>query len=100
MKFIYEDELKEYMQEKGYKNIVVEVVMINNSEIEISELHVHFVDSRQTEYFKTKQRYYSVNTEMGEVLLPRYKLNYEDEIVFGLKKFWIFKSISYKGITQ
>ena len=100
MKFIYEDELKEYMQEKGYKNIVVEVVMINNSEIEISELHVHFVDARQTEYFKTKQRYYSVNTEMGEVLLPRYKLNFEDEIVFGLKKFWIFKSISYKGITQ
>lgn len=100
MKFIYEDELKEYMQEKGYKNIVVEVVTINNSEIEISELHVHFVDVRQTEYFKTKQRYYSVNTEMGEVLLPRYKLNYEDEIIFGLKKFWIFKSISYKGITQ
>lgn len=100
MKFIYEEELKSYMQEKGHKNIVVEVVMINNSEIEISELHVHFVDERQTEYFKTKQRYYSVNTEMGEVLLPRYKLNYEDEIVFGLKKFWIFKSISYKGITQ
>ena len=100
MKFIYEDELKQYMQEKGYKNIVVEVVMINNSEIEISELHVHFVDARQTEFFKTKQRYYSVNTEMGEVLLPRYKLNYEEEIVFGLKKFWIFKSISYKGITQ
>ena len=100
MKFIYEDELKQYMQEKGYKNIVVEVVMINNSEIEISELHVHFVDARQTEYFKKKQRYYSVNTEIGEVLLPRYKLNYEDEIVFGLKKFWIFRSISYKGITQ
>ena len=100
MKFIYEDELKQYMQEKGHKNIVVEVVMINNSEIEISELHVHFVDARQTEFFKTKQRYYSVNTEMGEVLLPRYKLNYEEESVFGLKKFWIFKSVSYKGITQ
>ena len=100
MKFIYEDELKLYMQEKGHKNIVVEVVMINNSEIEISELHVHFVDARQTEFFKTKKQYYSVNTEMGEVLLPRYKLNYEDEIVFGLKKFWIFKSISYKGISQ
>lgn len=100
MRFIYEDELKTYMQEKGYQNIVVELVMINNSEIEISELHVHFVDTRQTEFFKTKKQYYSVNSEMGEVLLPRYKLNYEDEIVFGLKKFWIFKSISYKGISQ
>ncbi len=100
MKFVYEPELVEYMQEKGHKNIVVEVVTINNSEIEISELHVHFVDERQTEIFKTKKRYRSVQTEMGEVLLPHYKLNYEEEIVFGLKKFWIFKSISYKGITQ
>lgn len=100
MKFIYEDELKAYMQEKGYKNIVVELVMINNSEVEISELHVHFVDARQTDFFKTKKQYYSIDTEMGEVLLPRYKLNFEDEIVFGLKKFWIFRSIAYKGITQ
>ncbi len=100
MNFIYEEELKQYMQEKGYQNIVVEVVTINNSEIEISELHVHFADAKQTEFFKTKKQYYSVNTEMGEVLLPRYKLNYEEKIVFGLKKFWIFKSISYKGITQ
>lgn len=100
MKFIYEEELKAYMRQKNYRNIVVEVVIINNSEIEISELHVHFVDERQTDYFKTKKQYYSVNTDMGEVLLPRYKLNYEEEIVFGLKKFWIFKSIAYKGITQ
>jgi hypothetical protein len=100
MKFVYEPELIEYMKEKGHKNIVVELVQINNSEIEIAELHVHFVNERQTEYFKTKQHYYSVETEIGEVLLPRYKLNLEEEIVFGLKKFWIFKSISYKGITQ
>ena len=100
MKFIYEEELKAYMRQKNYRNIVIEVVIINNSDIEISELHVHFVDERQTDYFKTKKQYYSVNTDMGEVLLPRYKLNYEEEIVFGLKKFWIFKYIAYKGITQ
>ncbi len=100
MKFIYEEELKAYMQEKGKKNIIVEVVMINNSEIEISELHVHFVDDRQTEIFKKKHRYRGIETEMGEVLLPHYKLNYDEEIVFGLKKFLCFRSISYKGITQ
>ncbi len=100
MKFIYEEDLKAYMLETGKKNIVVEVVMINNSEIEINELHVHFIDERQTEIFKTKHRYYGIQTDMGEVLLPRYKLNYENEIVFGLKKFLCFKSISYKGITQ
>lgn len=100
MKFIYEDELKAYMHEKGKRNIIVEVVTINNSEIEISELHVHFVDDRQTEIFKKEHRYRGVETEMGEVLLPHYKLNYEEEIVFGLKKFLCFRGISYKGITQ
>lgn len=100
MKFIYKEELKEYMWEKGKKNIIVEVVTINNSEIEISELHVHFVDERQTDIFKKKHRYRSVETEMGEVLLPHYKLNYDDEVVFGLKKFWCFRSISYTGIRQ
>lgn len=100
MKFIYEDELKAYMKEKGKKNIIVEVVTINNSEIEISELHIHFVDDRQTDIFKKKHRYRGVETEMGEVLLPHYKLNYEEEIVFGLKKFLCFRSISYSGISQ
>lgn len=99
MKFVYEPELIEYMNEKGHKNIIVELVQINNSEIEIAELHVHFVDERQTEIFKTKKQYSSVTTEMGEVLLPHFKLTFEDEIIFGLKKFWIFKSISYKGIA-
>ena len=98
MNFVYEPELIEYMQEKGYRNIVVELVQINNSEIEICELHVHFVDERQTEIFKNKKQYYSVNTDVGEVLLPHFKLTFEDKIIFGLKKFWIFKSISYKGI--
>ena len=100
MKFIYEDELKAYMKEKGKKNIIVEVVTISNSEIEISELHIHFVDDRQPDIFKKKHRYRGVETEMGEVLLPHYKLNYEEEIVFGLKKFLCFRSISYSGISQ
>ena len=98
MNFIYEPELMEYMKEKGHKNIVVELVQINNSEIEIAELHVHFADERQTEIFKTKKQYYSMNTEIGEVLLPRFKLIFDKEIVFGLKKFLFFKSVSYKGI--
>ena len=100
MKFVYEYKLKEYMEQTGKKNIVVEVVTINHSEVEISELHVHFVDERQTDIFKKKYRYRGVQTEMGEVLLPHYKLNYDEEVVFGLKKFLCFRTISYKGITQ
>ena len=100
MEFVYEEELKEYMHQKNKKNIIVEVVTINNSEIEISELHVHFADERQTEIFKNKHRYRGVRTQMGEVLLPHYKLNYDETIVFGLKKFLCFRGISYKGIRQ
>ena len=98
MNFIYEPELEEYMKEKGHKNIVVELVQINNSEIEIAELHVHFVDERQTDIFKNKKQYYSVQTKMGEVLLPRFKLTFDEDVVFGLKIFLFFKSVSYKGI--
>ena len=68
MKFVYEPELVEYMQEKGHKNIVVEVVTINNSEIEISELHVHFVDERQTEIFKTKCLYKGTGNHLQQSL--------------------------------
>ena len=98
MIFIYEPELIEYMKEKDHKNIVVELIQINNSEIEIAELHVHFVDERQTTIFKNKKQYYSISTEMGEVLLPHFKLTFDEEVIFGLKKFLCFKSISYKGI--
>lgn len=98
MKFVYKPELIKYMKEKGHKNIVVELVQINNSEIEIAELHVHFVDERQTDIYKNKKQYYSVSTEIGEVLLPHFKLTFDDEIILGLKKIWIFKSISYRGI--
>lgn len=100
MKFVYQEALKKYMQEKGKKNIIVEVVTIQNSEIEISELHVHFIDEKQTEIFKKKYRYRGIQTEMGEILLPPYKLQFDDEIVLGLKKFLCFHSISYKGIKQ
>ena len=98
MHFIYEEELKEYMKQKNKKNIIVEVVTINHSEIEITELHVHFINEKQTEFYKTKKNYRSTETEMGEVLLPCFKLQYDEEIVFGLKSFLGFKSLSYKGI--
>lgn len=99
MYFTYEEELKEYMKQKNKKNIIVEVVTINNSEIEITELHVHFINEKQTEFYKTKKNYRSIETEMGEVLLPCFKLQYDEEIVLGLKSFLGIKSLSYKGIT-
>ena len=98
MEFVYTPELLEYMEQKKQKNIVVEVVACDHSDIEITELYVHLLNERLTKFFKEEKHFRSVKTSVGEVLLPKYCLEYEDIITFGLKKNWIFRSIDYKGI--
>lgn len=97
MKIEYDDDLLEYMEKKGMTSIAVEVVT-SNSDIEITELHVHLLQDRLVEYFKTKKGFRSVRGEAGEVLLPPYRLEYDDTIRFSLKKFWFFRSVGYSGI--
>jgi len=98
MNFICEPELREYMKEKGMHIIAVEVVTSDFSDFEISELHVHLVSEAQAKIFKEKKRYVGKRTDFGEILLPPFRLELCDTVTFGLKKTWIFKSISYKGI--
>jgi len=98
MTFEYTDELKQYMVEKNHKNIVVELVMCNNTEFEIAELHVHFVNEERYTYFREKEGYGIATTEVGHVLLPRYKLKYKDVVTFGLKKVLFWHVLTYDGI--
>ena len=98
MTFTYEPALLEYMQKKGKNTIVVEEVTINNSDIEITELHIHLIDDKRAEEFISKKRYRSTATDAGQVLLPPFKLKYDDVITFGLKSFLGFKYVTYKGI--
>ncbi len=100
MKFVYEKPLLDYMLKKGKKTIAVEEITSNNSDFEITELHVHLVDEKRAGYFKTKKGYYSISTEAGAVLLPPYRLKCEDTITFGLKSFLGIKYVSYKGISK
>lgn len=100
MNFVYEPALQEHMRAKGKTTIVVETVMINHSEIELMELHVHLIDERQAKYFMEKQRYISKETELGRVLLPPYRLQYDETVTFGLKKVLFFKMVTYEGIRQ
>ena len=46
MNFIYEPALLEYMQKKGKNTIVVEEITSNNSDFEVTELHVHLIDEK------------------------------------------------------
>ena len=97
MTFVYEAPLLEYMEKKGMSAIAVEVIS-SNSDIELTELHVHLIKDTQAEYFKAKKKFRGIATEHGEVLLPPYRLEYSDTITFGLKKVWIFHGIDYSGI--
>lgn len=98
MKFVYEPDLLEYMEKKGRKHIVVEVVSCDHSDIEITELHVYLVNDRLAKFFKEEKKFRGIPTEVGEVLLPRYRLEYDETITFGLKTFLCFHSVAYKGI--
>lgn len=98
MEFVYEKDLQEYMKKKGKKTIVVEVVTANCSDFEITELNVHLINEKQAEYFKTKKKFRSKETEMGEVLLPPYRLEYDDTVTFGLKSFLGIKQLTWQGI--
>ncbi len=100
MNFVYEPAMQEYMIKKGKNTIVVEEITSNNSDFEITELHVHLIDERKAEHFKKQRRYYSVKTEKGAVLLPPYKLKYDNTVTFGLKSFLGIKYVSYTGIRQ
>lgn len=98
MNFICEPELREYMERKGMRTIAVEVVTSDYSDFEIFELHVHLVSDSQAKFFRDKKRYRGKRTDFGEVLLPPFRLEISDTVTFGLKKVWVFHSISYKGI--
>ena len=98
MEFYYTEELLEYMHKKGKKNISVEVASSDRSDFEVTELYYRFVKDDFALYLRDKQRYVLKETEVGYVLLPPYRLHYEEKVTFGLKKFWIFRSLTAEGI--
>lgn len=98
MTFEYDAPLLEYMEKKGMTTIAVEVVSSPHSDIEITELYVHLIPAKQADYFKAKKKFRGIPTEVGEVLLPNYHLEYDEVVRFHLKKFWFFHSVAQTGI--
>jgi len=95
--FHFEPELVEYMEQKGLATVCVEVITAN-SDIDFTEIYVHLVKPAQAEELVARKRYRAVETEHGTVLLPPYRLSYDDDVTFGLKRTWIFRSVRYEGI--
>ena len=98
MNIHYTPELLEYMRKKNNHTILVELVEINNTDLEVTDLHVYLPHSRQKEKFLQEKRYRTITTEVGDVLLPPYPLQIEEDVTFGLKKFLCFTSLSHTGI--
>ena len=98
MEFKYTPALAEYIKTHGKKTLVVEMVEVNNSDIDITELHAFFVNNRMREQFVSKKKYRVFPTELGEVLLPRFPLQIADTVTFDLKSFLFFKRITFDGI--
>jgi hypothetical protein len=97
LEFVYDDALREYMTAKGKRHIVIEVVSSDHSDIEITELYPHIIGEKKAAEFK-RRRYAVRETDMGEVLLPPYRLHYADTIRFTLRSFLGIKSIRQEGI--
>ena len=98
MEFKYTPELTEYILKHHKKTLLVEMVEVSSSDLEITELHAYFINDRMREQFVNQKRYRVFPTELGEVLLPRFPLEMEDTVIFGLKSFLIFKHITCQGI--
>lgn len=98
MQIVLEESLKTYMREKGKRDIVVEVITSDSSDFEVTELHTHFINERQKEFFKTKKHFHSKETELGELLLPPYRLEYGETVTFRLKSFLFIKYVTQEGI--
>ena len=92
------EELREHMRRKGRFTLAVEVVQ-SNSDFEVTELWIHLPHPARAEELRTRKGYRTAALgEEGEVLLPPYRLEYDEKVVFDLKKTWIFRSITAKGV--
>ena len=99
MNIIFEPELMAYMEKKNRRNISVEVATSNASDFEVTEIYLRLVSDSYASYLTEKKRYRLIKAEGGNVLLPPYHLVYQDTLVFGRKKRWLFHFLTYQGIS-
>ena len=75
MNFNYEPALENYMRQKGKHNIVVEIVSSDSSDFQVTELHVHFVDEKLTDFLTHKKSFRSLKTRyIQPEILPWYQI--------------------------
>ena len=98
MKVEYSPELLELLCSKKKRNISIEVASSDHSDIEVTEIFLRYVTDEFADYLVQKKKYRAVTTEIGRILLPNYRLEYDDTIRFYLKKVWIFRKLEVEGV--
>lgn len=98
MNFVYDNVLLQEMRKKNRKNIAIEVAASNHSDIEVTELWYRFVKDSYADYLVEEKKYRTVTTEVGRVLLPPYRLHYDETVRFYLQKHWIFTQLKAEGV--
>ena len=98
MEFRITPALFEYMKKKRKMNISVEVASSDHSDFEVTEIYLRLVSDRFAEYLTGKKRYVAKQSEAGLILLPPYRLDYDNVITFSLKKVLFFHILKQEGI--
>ena len=98
MEFRITPNLLEYMKKKKKKNISVEVASSDHSDFEVTEIYLRLVSDRFATYLTDKNRYVARQSEAGLILLPPYRLEYDNVITFSLKKILFFHILKQDGI--
>ena len=91
-------ELAAYMARRHRRILSVEVASADHSDIEVTELYVRLVRDDFADYLVDRKHYRRVPAGEYEVLLPNYRLHYDEELRFGLKSFWFFHHITLEGV--
>ena len=91
--------LKAYLEGRKKQIISVEIASSDHSDFDVTEIFLRLVSEDFADYLIKKKNYRARTTEDGgTVLLPAYRLEYDDKVVFDLRTRWIFKHITYTGI--
>ena len=86
------------MRNKGRLNIVVDVAKADHSDFDVTELYVRLADEKTAALLRDRRGYRSFPTSIGLLLLPRYRLEIDENVSFDIKQFWIFRKIIMQGI--
>jgi len=98
MEFRFTPELEQYIRAKGKAALAVTVAATENSDINVEELHLRLLSRKDADFMKAKQHYRGFSTPVCEVLLPNYRLEYDDVVTFYLKHFLFIPYVKSEGI--